>query len=113
MPKNIAGVIILARMHVCDAKFRIGEKLRMVLKQRSQRCGLSDPVPGILLGTSDDDEQERYMLGFYERDELPVDDPVTLVQTEGIDLLIPQARVLELLAGNTLEIIDGRLTVIE
>ena len=99
-------------MHVCKGKFQIGIRLKEVLEQRRQKCGLKNPVPGILLGTSDDDAEERYMLGFYERDELPIHDPVTLVQFGDIDLLIPQSEVLDELEGKVLEIIDGRLAII-
>lgn len=99
-------------MKTCQGNFSVGKHLRKVIEERSRESGLDSPIPGILIGTSEDDPIERYMLGFYDRQQLPVNDPVALVQVDGLEVLIIQERVLRALDGKTIDIIGNEIAIL-
>ena len=90
---------------------RIGDTLRQVLFQRSSASRLEEPVPGILWGKWDGEQHECYSIGFYERKDLPIDDPIRIVEADGIEFVITQDWICDGLSGRTLDITAGVLTV--
>ena len=91
---------------------RIGAKLKKVLAEDLSSSELDDPLPGILWGQWDTETNEHYVIGMYERDELPVDDPVRIIEADGIEFLITQDWICDDLEGKCLDIVNGQLSVI-
>lgn len=89
----------------------IGKDLRDRLQYRMQQSDLKEPVPSISWGKWDDEKEERFMIGFYERSRLPVWDPVRLIEADGIEFLIIQDWICDELEGKKLDIVDGELSV--
>ncbi|MDJ0951256.1 MAG: hypothetical protein QNJ94_20280 [Alphaproteobacteria bacterium] len=53
------------------------------------------------------------MIGFYERDELPLNEPVRIIEAGGVEFLIIQDHICDELEGGTLDFVDGRLTLLK
>lgn len=92
---------------------KIGDRFRRALEEGSSASGLTDPLPGLLWGKWDDETQEYYSIGFFERSEIPTEDPIRIVEADGIEFLITQDWICEDLEGKGLDIVDGQLSVIE
>ena len=92
---------------------RIGARLRTILEERALASGLAKPLPGILWGKWDDEKDEYYSIGFYEGGDLPVNDPIRIIEADGIEFLITQDWICEDLEGKLLDLIQGKLAVLD
>lgn len=90
---------------------RVGDFLREKLTDRSLSSGLKNPIPEIIWGRWEDEEEDSYSIGFHERDELPTNDPIRIIEADGIDFLIIQDRICKELEGKTLDIVNGKLSL--
>ena len=93
----------------------VSDCLKRKLRERAARSGLTDPLPGILWGKWDDEVEEGYSIGFYERGEIPSDDPIRIVEADGIEFLITQDWICNELDGKVLDLdmVSGELIVID
>lgn len=91
---------------------RIGDRLRSVLEAKALSSGLVSPMPAILWGKWDDEGEEHYSIGFYDRDNLPISDPVRIVEAGGLQFLILQDWICEAVHGKELDVVDGKLTLV-
>lgn len=89
----------------------IGKQLRKKLAELAASSGLSNPIPGLTWGKWDDEDEESYFIGFYEKKELPTKDPIRIIEADGIELLIIQDWICEELEGKTLDIVNRKLTL--
>lgn len=89
---------------------RIGPALKWALLQRSGG-DLSDPIPGVTWGKAEGDSTERLLLVFHKRDELP-NQPGIIVQADGVEFLVEQDWLCEMLEGKVLDIVRGKLTLV-
>lgn len=96
-----------------DGHFSIGAKLQATIAARLRNCGLTDPIPAILLASTDDDPTERLALAFYDRVNLPRDKQVTLVRAQDWEFLIIQTELLNRLADKMVDIVDKQLVILE
>jgi hypothetical protein len=92
---------------------KIGLALQEALQKKCVESGLSDPLPGIIWGRWDDENIDTYSIGIYERSNLPYDDPVRIVDANGIEILIIQDWVCDDLTGKVLDISNGKLVAQE
>lgn len=90
---------------------KVGTSLKEMLDQRQLACGLQNPIPAILWGREDSQKEESLVIGFYERDELPEQDPIRIIEADGIEFLVIQDWICDALDGKSLDIVDGKLTV--
>lgn len=87
--------------------------VRGLIKTLAMTSGLREPVPGLLWGTSSDRADASLYLGFYEKSELPSEDPVFLINTvDGTEVLVAQEELLRMLDGHKVVLIDKQLTII-
>jgi hypothetical protein len=92
---------------------RIGPALKEALRKKCAESGLSSPLPGIIWGRWGDENIDTYSIGIYERSNVPCDDPVRIVDANGVEILIIQDWVCDDLEGKVLHLIDGKLIVKE
>ena len=92
---------------------RITKELFRKIQTRSAASGLLDPVAAIIEGHWEGDCQISYHLAFYEREQIPKNEPVEIVSADGIELLIVQSEVLAKLATGKLRLRDGAIVIAE
>jgi hypothetical protein len=92
---------------------KVSLRVKEMLELRGAASGLTDPLPAIIWGKWNDETDEDYSIGFYERERLPADDPIRIVTADGVDFLILQEWICDELKGKVLDMIDGRLAVRE
>lgn len=91
---------------------KISDSLKEKLAMRSKGSGLRCPIPSLSTGRWDDDDIDRVMIGFYERDRLPCNDPIRLVEADGIEFVVIQDWLCDELEGKILDVVNGELTLI-
>jgi len=96
-------------MMLRKVKCRLGPILRGVISQRALSSGLRDPVAGIGWSRWSDESTDSFDLGFYERSELPIVDPVVLADVDGCEILFVQSWIVDQLEGGEIEIRDGKI----
>lgn len=94
-------------------KIRITEQLRRKITDRASRSRLRDPVVGLIHGHWEGDNQSRFHLAFYERDQIPTDDPVEIVDAGGLEILIVQEELLPKLEHGRLGLEGGVIVILE
>lgn len=113
MPGNDTGAAIqqlVFLMKYSRAPFELSETARLHLTSGMSRSGLQDPVIGLLreMGAS------HMMVGYYEKAELPINEPVYLLREQGgLDILIIQESLLKDLVGHRIDVRDGILVAVE
>jgi hypothetical protein len=90
---------------------QVGATLRGVIADRARNSGLRNPIPEIFWGRWTDEEDEAYFLGFHDRSRLPVDDPVFIIDANGLEFLLIQTDLYARLEGKTIDIVDNVITV--
>ena len=95
-----------------ELRLRIGPALKWAILQRTA-ADPSDPMPGITSAISDNEEGKHLALAFYDRERLPSDEAVMLIEAEGLELLITEEWICDMLNGKQLDIVRGKLTVLE
>lgn len=92
-------------------KVRISDEIKEKIMTRSTRSGLRNPIAGIVEGQWSDENELALYLGFYERDEIPKEDEIEIVDAGGMELLITQRHVLNRLLDGVLTLDDGRIVI--
>ena len=92
-------------------KIRVAKELCEKIRFRASASGLRDPVAAIIEGQWDNDIRMRLHLAFYERDQIPIDEPLEIVDADGMELLIIQKEILAKLANGRLELDGDRIVI--
>lgn len=91
---------------------RLSDRLREELRQRIAASSLSNPLPGILLGKEESQSYESLVIGLYEREKIPKEDPIRLIEADGIEFLVIQDWLCDEFEGKLLDEVDGKLRLI-
>lgn len=90
---------------------RLSDALKQKLLVWNQESGLQNPIPSISEGTWDENPTVRLIIGYYEKDLLPTNDPIRIIEADGIEFVIIQDWLCDTLDGKTLDIVSGKLIV--
>ena len=74
------------------------------IKEHVGSSDLSIPVPSISWGKWEDETDEHFFLGYYERSQLPEQDPIRFVEIDDIEFIIIQDWICDKLEGKRLDI---------
>jgi hypothetical protein len=91
---------------------RISGRLREGLQRRIAASNLSDPLPSVLLGKEVSNTFESLVIGLFERDGIPKDDPIRLIEVDGIEFLVTQDWLCDEFEGKLLDEVDGKIRLI-
>jgi len=90
----------------------VGKAARNMLSKWIEQSGLRNPIAGLIWGRCEElDEVNSYSFGLYERGELPVDDPIRIIEADGIELVVVQGWVCDELEGKTLDVVNGKVVL--
>ena len=91
---------------------RIGSRLRTMIADYARESGLKDPVASLAMGRSDDDPDESIFFGYYERGEIPEEEPMRFIEADGIEFLITQDWLCDELDEMLVDFVDGRVVAL-
>jgi len=92
--------------------FKLSRKLKEKLLQELAETDLKNPISGIDWGRWNSEKNDHYIVGgLYERDKLPMDDPIRIIEADGMEFVIIQDWLCQELDGKYLSIKNGQLIV--
>lgn len=92
---------------------KISDLVRSTIYDRKENSGLNDPVPHLCLGHWNDEKEESYALGMYERHLIPDDNEGKFIIMDGIEFYIIQERLCVELNNKKIDVVNGYLAVLE
>ena len=93
-------------------KLKISNRLREGLRRRIATSSLLNPLPGILLGKKESHSHESLVIGLYERDRIPQEDPIRIIEADGIEFLVIQDWLCDEFEGKLLDEVDGEIRLV-
>ena len=96
-----------------NTNIQMSSNLKETVTRECDESGLNSPLPSILWGNDGGNSEEYFMLGLYERNLVPSDEPIRIIEIEGMEFLIIQDWICDELEGKILDIENGKLIVQE
>ena len=92
----------------------VSKLLQKKLNERVGGLNMSDPVFDLGVWYEDDNPAPYWATSYRERTDIPVWDPVVIVDANGFELLIIQGEpICDLLEGKELTLVNSRLAVLD
>ena len=93
---------------------KFSKELKEKLLSELRESDLENPISGIDWGRWNSEKNNHYIVGgLYERDKLPIDDPIRIIEADGIEFVIIQDWLCQELEGKYLSIKNGKIDVSE
>jgi hypothetical protein len=115
--ENQTGKFVLTWLVIMLPKrkidLEISSALEEAVKARLDESGLKNPIAGIDWGRWDDEKEDYLIVGsVYDRDLLPMEEPIQIIDVHGIEFVVVQDWLCEMLEGKRLEVANDKVTIV-